>query len=150
MVEINFTLVVFLASFLAFMFLMNMFFFAPLKKVIGAREDFIAKSIEETETMASKLDEQVQDSSAESILKTARENAQSIMSSATQEAEKTKTALLEENGTKLKTMYKEHMDSLANEKQAISNEISKICDEVASLAIDKISSELGARTEIAA
>ncbi len=150
MVELNFTFVLFLASFLAFIFLMNLFFFAPVKKVIGAREDLIQKNIEETNAIAQKLDEQVMDSSAESILKTARENAQKILGTASQEAEKTKSSLIEENSTKLKTMYKEHMKGLDQEKQAISSEISKICNEVADIALEKISSEIGARTEVAA
>ena len=104
MLEINFTLVLFAASFLVFIYLLNLTLYKPVGKIIEERKNLISSEHDKAKELRSKAKKILEDYTKE--IKFARQNGQSIIQDTIDQA-----TLKKEEKTYLL------MDTLSKEKE---------------------------------
>lgn len=124
---------------------MKLVFFDPLRRVINARESFIEKNIKDSKKVQNKIEEQIANSNASSILASAREEAQKILSKAIDEASKRKDQLVSDAVKSNKNSISSNFIALEREEKDIAKNFSKYVEEISNAAIDQLMSEIEGR-----
>lgn len=149
LVELNFTFVIFTASFIVFIGLMKLVFFGPVERVINKRESFVADNINASKSSLQKIEAQIADTDASSILIKARQDSQKILSQAIEEANKEKSKLVGDAVRANKDMIINNVIGLEKEENEISKNLSAHIKEVSSAAIAQLMSEIEGKQKAA-
>jgi len=148
LVELNFTFVVFTASFIVFLGLMKLVFFGPVERVINKRESFVAENIKASKSSLKKIEAQIADTDASSILIKARQEAQKILGRAIEEANKSKVELVSDAVKANKDMIIKNVIGLEKEEKEISTNLSTYIKEVSQVAITQLMSEIEGKQKV--
>ncbi len=145
MVDINFTFVLFTASFMAFVLLMKLVFFDPVKSVIQKRESIIEKNLEESKAAISNIKSADSgDSSPSQILKEAKLKSHQIVSELMNQANKERLEMVNKELKDLKTNTEKAILGLEKEQNAILKNLDSYVSELSKEALDKLMAELDA------
>ena len=117
MFEINGTLIIFVVSFIIFMFLFDALFLKPVGEVIAKRENLIKGDIEASKQLRNESDKVV--TNYESQLKQIRSEAQVIINDAVTEAQVSRNKQVGELQEKGRQKIAEARKSLEAEKAAL-------------------------------
>ena len=145
MVEINFTFVLFTASFIAFILLMKLAFFDPVRNVIQERESAIEKDLEESKlAIADIAKADSGDSSPTQILKEAKLKSHQIVSDVMNEANKERLEMVNKELKSLKANTDNTILGLEKEQNEILKNLDSYVSELSKEALDKLMAELDA------
>lgn len=142
MIELNFTLVYFAVSFIAFMVLMKVIFFDKVAKVIASRENLITENLKSSQLTSKQMEEQMETSSSSSILKSAKDEAQSIINQANLLANNQKNKILESARVDLQKSFEQSLKEMDVEKQAVIDQMDSIVNEISTIMTSKLLDEL--------
>lgn len=99
-------------SFIIFVFLMNKIFYAPVLKIMRARQDFVAQNFTDAKNDKLKTEENIK--YRETELKKSREEAQEIIASKSQNLKQEKTRVVNQYKTEL-------FESISKQKEELRN-----------------------------
>lgn len=134
--EFNATFLVSAISFIVFAFIMNAIFYKPLQKIVQEREEFIAKTNDETKMNFDKSENILKEK--EEKLETTRSDAKKIISNKSDEMKQQKEAQTKEAQAVAAQKISEAKNNLQNEKQNAQNELSDYAKSIASDISSKI------------
>jgi F0F1-type ATP synthase membrane subunit b/b' len=137
-VELNFTLVLFAASFLLFLGLMYFCFFRPLGLLINRREADIANNRKKAESIMGNLNARIKEYEDNSVLKVAREEVAALIDSVKKEAKQVKEKHVQASAKELKQRIDETIASIERDKESITLSLKGSIGEVGKLMIAAI------------
>ena len=149
MVELNFTFVIFTISFIVFIGLMKLVFFDSVKEVIERRESFIEKNIQASKEAQKKIEDQIAESDASSILTKARQDAQKVLGQAIEEANKKRSKIVGDAIIVNKDLISRNILILEKEEKEISKNLSTYIKDISETAIDQLMSEIEGKKKAA-
>lgn len=144
MVELNFTFVVFTASFILFLIVMKLAFFDPVKNIIQAREAAIAADLAESKAALSKVGESSEKENPANIIRKSRLEAQEIIGKAVTESNKERQMMVNRDLKDIQANAESSVIQLTKEEREILKNLDQHVDELTKEALDKLMSELGA------
>jgi F0F1-type ATP synthase membrane subunit b/b' len=150
LVELNFTFIVFTASFIVFVGLMKLVFFDPILRVISRRESFINSNIEASKQALNKVEKEITTADPASILVNARLEASQILSNAIEEANRNKSSLVHSALQANKEMLSKNFINLEKEEAKISQNLAEHVAELTQVALDKLISEIETKKKVIA
>ena len=136
MVEIDFTALIFLPTFLLFLALMKAVFFDRVSATIKERDKNVAINKEKTDAFINKAESKV--SNYEDDLAEARKKANEILSKANAEAQSSRKDLLAEADADVKEKRFSELAALEDEKNKTINNLSSTIKEITGLMVGKI------------
>ena len=145
MVEINFTLVVFTASFILFLIAMKLAFFDQVKNIIHAREEKIKLDLAESKKALSQFE--ASENSTENptlILKESRLKAQEIISEAMSSSNTERQNMINRELKDIKANAEASVLKLEKEQRETLRNLDTHVAELTKEAVDKLMSEFGA------
>lgn len=144
MVELNFTFVVFTASFLLFIVVMKLAFFDPVKNIIQARESYIEDNLAESKQALDKMNSSSEAENPADIIRKSKLEAQEIVSEAMTSANKERQEIVNKELKGIKSNTENSVIELEKEKREILTNLDSHVDELSKEVLDKLMSELGA------
>lgn len=138
MVSIDFTLVIFTASFLLFLALMNLLFFKPVFKTINLRESKINADLEKLKTLRSDMESRLEADEAMMILKESRSKASELIAKAREEAISKKDDFLNKILTQVKEKKSSALSNLENERLSCLSSLESSVQEIAELIFKRV------------
>jgi len=149
MVELNFTFVIFTASFIVFIGLMKLVFFDSIKRVIDERESFVEKNILASREAQKKIEKKIAESDASSILMKARQEAQELLGKAIEGANNKRSKMVGDAIIVNKDLISRNIIILEKEEREISKNLSTYIKEVSQTAINQLMSEIESKQKAA-
>lgn len=150
MVELNFTFIVFTASFIVFVGLMKLVFFDPIHRIISKRESFINFNIEASKQALTKVEEEIHSADPTGILTNARQEASQFLAKAIEEANQNKSNLVYTALQANKEMLHKNFINLEKEEAKISQNLADYVEDLTQLALDKLISEIELKKKVIA
>lgn len=144
MVELNFTFVIFTASFIVFLFLMKLTFFDPVKDVIISREKMIEADLAESQKALEKINSAKESENPINIIKKSKLEAQEIVNKSANEANKERQEMVNRELKTIQANAETTILELRKEEKKIFADLDKYVTELSKTALDKIMSELDA------
>ncbi len=138
MVEINFTALVFTLSFIAFLGLMQLVFFAPVATKINQRESEVARDKNKTKTLIQEIEEKISKFKDDPEVLAARKEANDLINAAKTEAHEAKNKLVAEISTELKERKDTNAKNLQQERDQIIKNLEGPIKEITSLMVSKL------------
>lgn len=143
MVDINFTFVLFTASFIIFMIAMKLAFFDPVGSVVKGREAEIEENLQASKESMEKVSGPGSDlDKATEILTKARQESQKIISDAVNKANNERNAQVEKALEDINSKLNENVQALQREEKDLLANLDNQVEEIAELAVKKIYTEL--------
>lgn len=144
MLTLDFTLVIFTASFILFVIVMKLAFFDPIKKVINAREKSIEENLAESKAALNKLGSSQQSENPATIIRESKLKAQEIVSKVVNESSQERQEMVNRELRDIKANSETSIIELQKEERNILKNLDSYVEELSKNAIDKLMSELGA------
>lgn len=142
MIELDFTFVVFVFSFIAFVFAMKFVFFDPVKNVIKKREAFIDNALEESKKALDKIGSANALENPLEILRSAKIKATEITSIAITEANQEKEVVVKKEVDELSSKKDFEICDLEKQQNEILSNMDKYVNELSNDAVNKLIAEL--------
>lgn len=142
MIELDFTFVVFVFSFIAFVFAMKFVFFDPVKNVIKKREAFIDNALEESKKALDKIGSANALENPLEILRSAKIKATEITSIAITEANQEKEVVVKKEVDELCSKKDFEICDLEKQQNEILSNMDKYVNELSNDAVNKLIAEL--------
>jgi len=152
-VSVDFTLVLFTASFILFIYLMNLLFFSPLRTVINSREGKIKANRRKTESLVEEVESKIEAFKDDEFIKNARAESSRLISEANSEAANKRQALINETAEQLKQKKAKNHSAIEKEKSQILKNLEGPIKEITHLMVGKVLSnanDIQIQEEIAA
>ena len=121
MLQIDFTLVFFAASFLVFIFLLDLVLYKPVGRVIEARKDLVEGGFSQSKELSEKADELMEKYKA--ALKRARIESQNLIQEVVLQAQKLKEEKIQKLVEELNKDKEVVLTQIKKEKEAANKEI---------------------------
>lgn len=134
--SIDFTAVVFGASFVAFIFLMNLFFFSPMEKFFKKRENLIDGNQKKAKELITDFEGKVE--SYEEKLAEARSKASEILASAIEESKVKKESIVNEALKEIEASRNSALVEIESNRKDLVAELSGTIREISALMTEKI------------
>jgi F-type H+-transporting ATPase subunit b len=142
LIELDFTFVVFVFSFIAFVFAMKLVFFDPVKMVIKKREAFINNALEETKNALDKIGSANELENPLDILRSAKIKATEVTSKAITEANQEKEVVVKKEVDDLSSKKDFELCDLEKQQNEILSNMDKYVNELSNDAVNKLIAEL--------
>jgi F-type H+-transporting ATPase subunit b len=142
LIELDFTFVVFVFSFIAFVFAMKFVFFDPVKNVIKKREAFIDNALEESKKALDKIGSANALENPLEILRSAKIKATEITSIAITEANQEKEVVVKKEVDELSSKKDFEICDLEKQQNEILSNMDKYVNELSNDAVNKLIAEL--------
>lgn len=133
---IDFTTVVFVPSFILFVFLMNMVFFKPVAKVIEERDHTLSSDKDKTQKAISTAETKVKE--YEEALADARHAASEILAKATEGAHDQQNKMIMETDKELRAKKADALKGLDAEKQSLVSGLNSTISELTKSMVGKV------------
>lgn len=146
MVEIDFTIVPFIISFLLFMFLMNMVFFKPVAKVIREREGSKSSDQDSTQYLIEQADSKVEQ--YQENIHNAQKEATAIVAEALEQANDKKQSMIDHAVADIDTHKLGAIESISKEQIEIIKGLNATVKELTSLMVGKILSDKDIKVDL--
>lgn len=147
MVSLNFTVVVFVLSFLAYVALLKLLFFDRIGGLIKKREAFVFENIASSKSIQASVEDKIQTKNPQGILAKAREEAAVVLNEIVEKSQASRSALVEENKVKLRSEIETNLAKLASDSEAVLASSGAVIKELGALAIFKMLQELGSTSK---
>ena len=144
MLSIDFTIVVFTASFLLFVVVMKLAFFDPVKKIILKRESSIEENLAESKEALSKIDSSTEDENPVDIIRKSKLEAQEIVNQAITESNKERQEMVNRELNDIRANAQNSIIELEKEQRDILGNLDSHVKELSKEALDKLLAELDA------
>lgn len=138
MIAVDFTLVLFLFSFIVFLFLLDLFFFKPVAASIKARESGIDMQKGDLDSIHSEIAQKIELLELDKTVIEAKHKANSIVAKARSEANKEKQILVIDSSNDMSVRVEEMIDAIEDD----TDEIFKSSDKFISNLTNSIHSRL--------
>ena len=136
LLEINFTLVLFAASFLVFIYLLNLTLYKPVGDVIEKRKGLIDREYAKSKELTQRANEMLE--TYKNKIKSARHEAHLIIQEVTKQAQKTKEEKISELLVSLNKEKEDSFKKIEEEKKAVMQKLEKEIKILTDLIINKI------------
>lgn len=144
MVELNFTFVVFMASFILFLIVMKLAFFDPIKNIIQDREKAIEADLAESKAALEQVGKSAEKENPANIIRKSKLEAQEIIGKAVSESNKERQEMVNRELKDIQANAENGVIQLEKEKRAILTNLDSYVSELSKEALDKLMSELDA------
>lgn len=138
MVEINFSALVFTLSFIVFLGLMQLLFFAPVASKIDQREREIGRDKNKTKSLVQEIEEKISKFKDDPEVLAARKEANELINSAKTEAQEAKNKLVAQISNELKDSKETKAKTLEQEQRQIIKNLEGPIKEITSLMVSKL------------
>lgn len=142
MFNVNFTLVIFAASFIIYAYLMKLVFFDKLLNLVNTRDQHIDKLLIESRNIQGQIEEQIKNSSSSSIMVKAKQEAQQIINDKVQTASKQKDGLVSGSSGTIKNSLVESLQAIDKEQRQVLSEMQSIVSELTETIVGKINADI--------
>lgn len=143
LLEINFTLVLFAASFLVFIYLLNLTLYKPVGEIIEKRKSIVEGDLNKAKECTDEANQSLEDYTNK--IKKARFEAQSIIQEIVKQSEKTRS---EKISALVSTLTKEKEDALKKIKEEEKSTMNKLEGEIKILTDLIINQVLGKEKDL--
>jgi F0F1-type ATP synthase membrane subunit b/b' len=140
--NVNFTLVIFAASFIIYAYLMKLVFFDKLLNLVNTRDQHIDKLLIESRNIQGQIEEQIKNSSSSSIMVKAKQEAQQIINDKVQTASKQKDGLVSGSSGTIKNSLVESLQAIDKEQRQVLSEMQSIVSELTETIVGKINADI--------
>jgi len=140
--NVNFTLVIFAASFIIYAYLMKLVFFDKLLNLVNTRDQHIDKLLIESRNIQAQIEEQIKNSSSSSIMVKAKQEAQQIINDKVQTASKQKDGLVSGSSGTIKNSLVESLQAIDKEQRQVLSEMQSIVSELTETIVGKINADI--------
>lgn len=138
MVTIDFTAVYFALSFILFMGLMQLIFWAPVSSKINQRENAINTDKEKTRSLTREIESKISKFKEDPEIIAARSEASELVNAAKLEANEAKYRFIEEAASNLKSSKDKQVSALESERNQIIKNLEGPIKEITSLMVSKL------------
>ena len=136
LLEINFTLILFAATFLVFIYLLNLTLYKPVGNVIEHRKELIDGEYAKAKKLTHKANEMLENYKAK--IKLAKHESQNIVQEAIKQAQKVKEEKINQLLVTLNKEKEESFRKIAEEKKAVMQNLEKEIKILTDLITNKI------------
>jgi len=136
LLEINFTLVLFAVSFLAFIYLLNLTLYKPVGEIVELRKKLIDGDYSKAKELTHKANESLEN--YKNKIKTARHESHIIIQEATKKAQKVKEEKISQLSDTLNKEKEESFKKIEEEKKIVMQKLEKEIKTLTDLIINKI------------
>ncbi len=136
LLEINFTLILFAVSFLAFIYLLNLTLYKPVGNIVELRKKLIDSEYAKAKELTNKANELLENYKTK--IKTARHEAHSIIQEVVQKAQKLKEEKVSQLLVTLNKEKEESFKKIDEEKKIVMQKLEKEIKTLTNLIINKI------------
>jgi F0F1-type ATP synthase membrane subunit b/b' len=140
--NVNFTLVIFAASFIIYAYLMKLVFFDKLLNLVNTRDQHIDKLLIESRNIQGQIEEHIKNSSSSSIMVKAKQEAQQIINDKVQTASKQKDGLVSGSSGTIKNSLVESLQAIDKEQRQVLSEMQSIVSELTETIVGKINADI--------
>lgn len=147
MISVDFTSVIFLLSFLVFLFLLDLFFFKPVAASLKARESGVDQQKEDLDTIHDDIEARISELENDKTIIGAKQEANSIVAKARNEANKEKQKLVEKSSNDMSIRVEEMLNAVEDDREEIFRSSEKYISKLTDLMKGRLETMLKKRSE---
>ncbi len=146
MISVDFTSLVFLFSFIAFIFLLDLLFFKPVLSNLKEREGKSAGAKSDLDELQSRIANRFKLLESDQTISEAKLKANSILVEARVKAGQMKESLVQKSAQELSIKVEEMLNAVEHDKEEVISSASTYVDQLSSALTEKLNAMIAGRT----